>query len=175
MGVGLPVLMVVTLAVGISALTLRRSHAASARRAYVGTWTYVSGTAKVGPGFALDAKPAPDGSSERSLEGKSQIVEERDGKLWFSGEDQTNCWFELRFTGDRAEAVPGTTMDCQMRGAEPPATTRVTVVGMSMAMDGEGRAHISGESRFSMDMHGTKRDIDITIDGVAVREPPPKD
>jgi hypothetical protein len=174
---GVALLLGATLAAGIFAWTIRRSRATSIRQAYVGRWTFVSGTAKAGPGFPLSAKTAPDGSSEQPLQGKSSIVEERDGTLWYGGDDQSNCWYRLRVTGDRAEAVP-TTLDCAMKGAATNATTRVTVVGLSMAIDkadGQARAHISGESRFLVDVNGTQRDIDISYDGIAVRDPRPKD
>jgi len=144
-----------------------------AQQPYVGKWQFVSGQVKAGPGFPLGDKVAPDGTTARPMAGKSAVVEQRDGALWYLGDDR-NCRYELHvITGAeaKAEVLPSSKIECDKKEPESGATP-ATTVRMAMTIDSQGQAHISGAARVSLDLRGTRRDVEFTYEGVAVRDAP---
>jgi hypothetical protein len=140
----------------------RSSEASS----YVGHWKFISGEVTAGPNFHLGGKD----KLGKPLADRTAFVEERDGTLWYSDGD-SSCRYELHVAGGKAEFVSGSRTECDSKdpGANPEATT----VRMSMTIDSEGQAHISGAARGSMEIKkGQRQDIEFTYDGIAVREQP---
>lgn len=137
---------------------------------YVGKWRFTSGEMKAGPGFPLSDKPAADGTTAKSLVGHLALVEVRDGTLWYSGEDRS-CSHELRVGDGKAEVLPDGKVECNTPTPDGGAK-QTSSVRMSMVVDAQDRAHVSGEARSSFELKGQRRDVTFTYQGVAVRDVP---
>ncbi len=169
--VSLVVVAAATLALSVF-LVWRTVHGQSAsqlvHQPYVGSWKFTSGEVKAGPGFYLSQKVSPDGTTSQSLAGHVAVVEARDGALWYRG-DERSCWYELRVGEGKAEVVPGGKVDCD-ESTPDAGTNRRDSVQLSMVLDAQDQAHVTGETRSSFEYKGQRRDVSVTYQGVAVRD-----
>ena len=143
----------------------------SLQQLYIGTWKFTSGEIKAGSGFPLTDKPTPDGTTTKSLLGHLAVVEVRDGVLWYSGEDRS-CSHELRVGDGKAEVLPDGKVECDAPTPDGGAQ-RTASVRMSMVIDDQDRAHVSGEARTLFEFKGQRRDVTFTYEGIAIRDVPP--
>lgn len=145
-------------------------EAETAGQVFVGTWTYVDGKMKSGDGFAL-GPAGPDGKNERALAGTSTIIKRRGSELWVGSAD-SECWEQLRAVdSSTVELIPGHTQcDASTSDAGVPAKRRATTVQYSMKLDEQGKAHVTGESKFTIEAKGTVHEIRVSYDGTATRE-----
>ncbi|HEX3696211.1 MAG TPA: hypothetical protein VH374_12580 [Polyangia bacterium] len=144
----------------------------SAEQPYVGKWRFISGQVKAGAGFPLTEKVASDGTTTKPLAGNLAVVEERDGVLWYLGDDRS-CSYELRVGGGKAEVFPGGKVKCETTAPDGGGAKRPTSVRMSMVIDAQNQAHIAGQAQATIDFKGQRRDLAFTYDGIAVRDMPP--
>lgn len=144
----------------------------SAQQPYVGKWRFTSGEIKAGPGFFVSDKVAPDGTTSQPLAGHLAVVELRDGVLWYLGDERKSCSYELRVGDRKAEVVPDGKVECDTTAPDGGAK-RTDYVRMSMVVDAQDRAHVSGEARTSVERKGQRRDVTVTYEGIAVRDVPP--
>jgi hypothetical protein len=161
-----------TLALSV-AVVWRTVHGRSSPQSpYVGPWRFTSGEIKAGPGFFVSDKVAPDGTTSQSLAGHLAVIELRDGVLWYAGDEGKSCSYELRVGDGKAEVVPDGKVECDT-SAPDGGPKRADYLRMSMVVDAQDRAHVSGEVRTSFERKGQRRDVTVTYEGVAVRDMPP--
>ena len=67
--------------------------------------------------------------------------------------------------------MPGGKVECDTSAGD--GGPKRTNVRMSMVVDGQDQAHVSGEARASFDRKGERRDVTVTYEGIAVRDMPP--
>ena len=138
-----------------------------AQQPYLGKWTFVEGTVKSTGGFNM-GPAGSNGTNEASLAGKSMIIKVRKGGLWYSSEGN-NCWEMLRVDSGSVEVNPGHT-ECGQTESDAEVPKRATTVKMSMSIDAQGKAHISGESQVSLQFKGTARELRFSYSGTATHE-----
>ncbi len=138
------------------------------KEAYLGQWQFVEGTAKPNT-------PLLGSSGERPslpLKGHSLRVEERDGALWIRSKTD-ECWQMMRLGPNHLDLVPG---HARCENGVGDAGGAVPGQGkLSISIDVEGRAHISGQMHIGKVFGGVTREVLIDYAGVAIRTAGPAD
>jgi hypothetical protein len=133
---------------------------------FAGKWTFVEGTMKTD----WDFQGAPDKQKhEMPLAGKSITVVERDGALWTSMEGD-QCLVMLAKKGPNlAELVAGKTI-CPEQAVDAGQKSRPKSTQMTISLDANGRAHVTGTSQFSLQVDSTVHEGRLDFAGVVDKQ-----
>jgi hypothetical protein len=133
------------------------------KEAYLGQWQFVEGTARPNT-------PLLGSSGERPslpLKGHSLTVEERGGALWVRSKAD-ECWEMMRLGPNHLDLVPGHTR-CESGTPDAGGAAGPGEGKLSISIDVEGRAHISGQMHIGKVIGGVTRDVLIDYAGLAMR------
>jgi len=142
----------------------RQEPLGAAAQTFVGKWTFVEGTMKTD--WEIQAADAQ--KHETSLAGKFLTVAERDGGLWATLEGDP-CAILLSGKGQNPATLVSERTVCPEEAAKT-GMKKNKSIQMTISLDPSGRGHVTGTSRFSLEVSGAVHEGRLEFAGVVQKQ-----